>query len=71
MSTAPGKDIKKYIRQQSPSFQHAIEWITDNDETAETSIDALETLVSVTLVADLWGKTPRYVATRVYALRCL
>lgn len=52
-----------------PSLRQAIQWIADNDETGETDIAVLETLISVALVADLFGKSTTYVATRVMAVR--
>lgn len=52
-----------------PSLRDAIQWIADNDETGETDIEVLETLISVMLVADLFGKSPVYIATRVMAVR--
>ena len=39
-----------------PSYRAAVQWIADNDETAETDVRELALLISVSLVADLFGK---------------
>ena len=51
------------------SLKKAIAWIADNDETGELDIEVMETLISVLLVADLFGKTPTEIATRVVKVR--
>lgn len=47
------------------NFKAAVRWIAENDETAETEVAELEALVSVALVADVWGKSPHVVALEV------
>ena len=51
------------------SLKKAIRWIADNDESGELDIEVMETLISVLLVADLFGKTPTEIATRVVKVR--
>ena len=51
------------------SLKKAIAWIADNDESGELDIEVMETLISVLLVADLFGKTPTEIATRVVKVR--
>ncbi len=51
------------------SIKEAIRWIADNDESGELDIEVMETLISVLLVADLFGKTPTEIATRVVKVR--
>ena len=51
------------------SIKEAIRWIADNDESGELDIEVIETLISVLLVADLFGKTPTEIATRVVKVR--
>lgn len=52
-----------------PSYSRAIKWIADNDETAETEVARMADLISVMLVADLFGKQPADVARDVLANR--
>ena len=55
-----------------PSLSHAIRWIADNDEPELDEDDDLadmEGLISVMLVADIWGLSPEDVAKRVIAQR--
>lgn len=47
------------------NFKAAVRWIALNDELEETSPEVLAELVSVCLVADVWGKTPHVVALEV------
>lgn len=47
------------------SYERAIGWIADNDEPGEYDIDTMASLISVVLVADLWGKDPARVARDV------
>lgn len=47
------------------SIKSAIKWIAENDETAEMDEDVIASLISVMLVADLFGKTPDYIASKV------
>ena len=51
------------------SLQSAIEWIALNDESGEMDIEIISQMISVLLVADLFGKEPKAVATRIYAER--
>ncbi len=51
-------------------IKFAIEWIAMNDEPAETSdAEAIAGLVTVALVADLFGKSPEEIARRVLRYR--
>lgn len=52
-----------------PSLKAAIQWIALNDETAETDPEIIAQFISVALVADLWGHTPRDVADLVVRQR--
>lgn len=47
----------------------AIQWIADNDETGETDSKVMAELISVMLVADLFDKSPAYIARRVLLVR--
>lgn len=47
------------------SYEKAIEWIAENDETAEINPEELQSLISVVMVADLWNKLPFKVANDV------
>lgn len=51
------------------SYKNAIAWIADNDETGEMDIEVISTLISVVLVADVWGKSAQKVAEDVIRLR--
>ena len=51
------------------SLKHGIDWIAENDETAENDIEVVESLISVLLLADLFGKKPRQIASRVLQRR--
>jgi hypothetical protein len=50
-------------------IRQAIEWIAENDQTAETDWTEMEDFVSVVLVADLFDKDPAEVARRVIKKR--
>jgi hypothetical protein len=51
------------------SYQTAVEWIAGNDEPAEMDAYNLSILISVQLVADVFGKTPAIVARDVLRKR--
>ena len=50
-------------------YADAVRWIAENDETAETEAEEMETLISVLLVADVWSKPVETVARDVIRLR--
>lgn len=52
-----------------PGYWAFIQWIADNDESAETDPVALSELVTVTMVADLFVKDPLEIAKAVLRLR--
>ncbi|HEY7195500.1 MAG TPA: hypothetical protein VH439_17285 [Gemmatimonadales bacterium] len=52
-----------------PSYLRAVEWIALNDEPTLTDAAELSELISVVLVADLWGKEPDDVARDVLQAR--
>ena len=46
-----------------------IQWIAENDESAAMDWREIEYLVTVCMVADLFGETPKSVAQSVIAVR--
>lgn len=55
-----------------PSYARAVDWIARNDEDVlmdESDIEEMSGLISVVLVADLWGKDPGVVARDVIKMR--
>jgi hypothetical protein len=52
-----------------PSLKAAVEWIAYNDEPGEFDQESVDGLISVLLVADLFGVPPEMVARRVIAER--
>jgi len=52
-----------------PRYTDAIEWIALNDEPTYLEVDAIKSLISVCLVADLFGKTTELVASDVSLYR--
>ena len=52
-----------------PSYKKAVEWIATQDEPAEENVGEVASLISVCLVADLWGKGETTVAVDVLAYR--
>lgn len=72
-----GRDRNRFVLRHSkwiheprkPSYKRAVQWIANNDETAETSPQELASLVSVLLVADMWNKEPEDVAADVLRAR--
>lgn len=52
-----------------PSYKKAIEFIALNDESKEMNIGNMVDLISVVLVADLFGKDPLKVASDVIKFR--
>lgn len=53
------------------SYRHGVQWIADNDETMEMDPEAMQSLISVVLLADLFGKEPSKVAEDVVRRRKL
>lgn len=51
------------------SYRHGVAWIAFNDETAERDVAVIETLISVALLADLFGKPEADVAKDVLCFR--
>ncbi|MEM1375851.1 MAG: hypothetical protein AAGG69_00535 [Pseudomonadota bacterium] len=51
------------------SLKKAIEWIAENDETMQEDPEAMADLISVSLVADLFGKPNREIANKVISKR--
>lgn len=52
-----------------PSYRAAVRWIADNDEPAEREAETIAGLISVVLVADLFGVEPARVAGDVLKAR--
>lgn len=52
-----------------PSLKTAVGWIAENDEPNEFDENDMSELVSVVMVADLFGVTPEVVAKKVVAYR--
>lgn len=50
-------------------YQRAVEWIALNDETGETDPFVFADLVSVVLIADVFGMDPRDVTRHVFSYR--
>lgn len=57
------------MARRAASLDGAIDWIARNDETAESDPEVLATLVSVTMVADLWSREPMQIAKKVLTRR--
>ena len=51
------------------SYRGGIEWIAQNDETSESDPETMSTMISVLLLADLFGKEPVKVARDVIRYR--
>lgn len=54
---------------KSKLYRQAVQWIADNDETAEQDPNVMKDLISVLLVADLFGVSPETVAQEIVAYR--
>jgi hypothetical protein len=52
-----------------PGYREAVEWIARNDDPGEMSADPVSGLISVALVADLFGKEQIEVARAVIRFR--
>lgn len=52
-----------------PTYGSAVLWIALNDETAETDAERIAQLISVVLVADIFGVEPERVARDVLERR--
>ena len=50
-------------------YRFGVEWIALNDECSERDIEMIESLISVALLADLFGKTTEEVARDVLRYR--
>ena len=50
-------------------LRRAVQWIVDNDEPESLDIDDISAMVTVCLVADLWGYKPERIAELVIATR--
>lgn len=53
------------MKAKRASIKEAVHWIAHNDEPLETDAEEIASLVSVKLVADLFGLTDEEVAKRV------
>ena len=51
------------------SYRHAVEWIALNDEPEVLSVDDMEHMISVLLVADIFGRSSAEVARAVIHYR--
>jgi len=51
------------------SYRFAVQWIADTDESAETDLEAIKSLPSVLLIADLFGIDNERVARDVLRKR--
>lgn len=51
------------------SYRYGVEWIAMNDEPSERDIEAMSGLISVCLLADLFGKDQSRVAEDVLRFR--
>lgn len=51
------------------SYRKAIEWIALNDEPGEMNVEITSEMISVGLIADLFGKTQQEVARQVVKRR--
>lgn len=47
------------------TYRRFVRWIADNDETAETNVSVIRELISVQMVADIYGREPLKVAADV------
>ena len=54
---------------KQPTYAQALAWIANNDESACLDAAEMAQLISVVLVADLWGQTPEQVAETVVRAR--
>lgn len=50
-------------------YDDAVEWIAHNDEPTITDVEEMAGIISVVLIADLFGKTPAQVARAVIKIR--
>lgn len=51
------------------SYREGVQWIAQNDECGEMSAEVMAGMVSVNLLADLFGKEPAEVAAAVIRTR--
>lgn len=60
----------KWVNVKGPrQYLKAVHWIAANDDAAERWVSEIEMYLSVKLVADVWGKSSRYVARHVQEIR--
>jgi cbb3-type cytochrome oxidase subunit 1 len=52
-----------------PTYKAAVQWIAENDEPTWYGVDSVALMLTVVLVADLFGKTPEDVAKSVVRYR--
>lgn len=50
---------------RKPTVTEAVEWIVMNDEPEEMDAEVVAEQISVMMVADLFGQTPKHVARKV------
>lgn len=57
------------ISVKRPTYERAVRWIADNDETAEMDPAKMVDLISVLFAADIWGVKPEQIARDVVKVR--
>lgn len=62
-------DFQNREEPRSPKWRFGVEWIALNDEPTERDPEAVASLISVALLADLFGKTTEDVAKAVLQYR--
>lgn len=69
------RNIRRYWKKEKtkdiPHYHAAIEWIAMNDEPTEFNLKIVSSMISVQLIADLYGTTGSKVAKDVIAVRRL
>lgn len=57
------------VKSNYPSLRRAVQWIADEDEQMLIDPNEIQDLITVQLVADLFGKEPIEIATKVSKIR--
>lgn len=67
------QDARERMRRDARSVQRGygfgVQWIADNDEPEDLALDSVESMVTVALLADLFGRETHEVAADVVAVR--
>ncbi len=63
------RDWKQEKTKNIPRYKYAVEWIAFNDEPGELSLSFVASLISVQLIADLFGIAPEVLAKDVIQMR--